>query len=75
MSRAQHEARGGRRGIYIVLVGNLREIDHLDDLGVNGRIILRLIFMNWDLGVRDRDIWRVLVNAVMGPMKCGEFID
>jgi hypothetical protein len=24
--------------------GNLRERDHLEDLGINGRIILRLIF-------------------------------
>jgi hypothetical protein len=29
---------GDRRGSYRVLVGHLREIDHLKDLGVNGRI-------------------------------------
>jgi hypothetical protein len=31
--------------------GNLREIDHWGDPGVDGRIILGLIFMKWDVGV------------------------
>jgi len=31
---------GDRRGAYRVLMGHLREIDHLEDLGVGGRIIL-----------------------------------
>jgi len=31
--------------------GNLRERDHLKDSGVDGRIILRLIFRKWDVGV------------------------
>jgi hypothetical protein len=30
---------------------NLREIDHLGDPGVGGRIILRWIFRKWDVGV------------------------
>jgi hypothetical protein len=30
-----------RRGVYRILVGNLRERDHLEDPGVDGRIILR----------------------------------
>jgi hypothetical protein len=42
---------GKRRGIYRVLVGNLREIDYLEDSGVDGRIILRRIFRKWDVGV------------------------
>jgi hypothetical protein len=33
-----------RRGIYRVLVGYLRERDHLGDPGLEGRIILRCIF-------------------------------
>jgi hypothetical protein len=30
--------------------GNLRERDHWGDQGVDGRIILRLIFRKWDVG-------------------------
>ena len=33
--------RGERRSVYRVLVGNLRERDHLKDLDVNGKIILK----------------------------------
>jgi len=31
--------------------GNLRERDHLQDPGIDGRIILRWIFRKWDVGV------------------------
>jgi hypothetical protein len=31
---------GESRVVYSVLVGNLRERDHLEDLGVDGRIII-----------------------------------
>ena len=40
---------GGRRGVY--RWGNLRETEHLGDLGVDGRIILRWIFRKWNVGV------------------------
>jgi hypothetical protein len=38
---------GERRGVYRILVGKLREIDHWGDPGVDGRIILRQIFRKW----------------------------
>jgi hypothetical protein len=40
-----------RRGVYRILVGNLREIDHLEDPGVDVRVILRWIFRKWNVGV------------------------
>jgi len=52
--------------------GNLRERDNLGDPGIDGRIILRWIFRNWDVGgmdwielTEDRDRWRAVVNVVM----------
>jgi hypothetical protein len=46
-------------------------VDHLEDPGVDGRIILRWILETWDGGtdwnylVQGSDRWRALVNAVM----------
>ena len=39
---------GDRRGAYRFWWGNVRERDHLEDLGVDGRIIVKWIFKKWD---------------------------
>jgi hypothetical protein len=57
--------------------------DHLEDQGVDGRIILKWIFKKWDGGMdwigmaQDRDRWRAREcgNEPAGSIKCGEFLD
>jgi hypothetical protein len=63
---------GEERGVYRVLVGNLRERDHWREPGVDGRIILRRNLqqvgcggIDWMRLAQDRDRWWALVNAVM----------
>ena len=62
---------GENSGVYRVLAGNPREKHHLEDPGVDGRIILRCVFGKWDEGMdwidvaQYRDRWRTPVNAVM----------
>jgi hypothetical protein len=41
---------GGERHIQGFGRGNLRERDHLEDPGIDGRIIFRWIFRKWDVG-------------------------
>ena len=52
-------------------MGNLREGDHLKDLGKDGRIILKRIFLKWKVGMdwidlaQDRVRWPAFVNTVL----------
>jgi hypothetical protein len=52
--------------------GNPREIDHFEDLGIDGRIILKCIFkklhggsMDWINLHEDTDRWRTVVQAAV----------
>jgi len=46
---------GERSGVYRVLVGRPEEKNHLEDPGVDGRI-LKCIFLKWD-----REAWTGLI--------------
>jgi len=49
---------GGRTEVYTGFWwGNLRERDHLEDPGVNGRIILRWISRKWDVRAWTGSMW------------------
>jgi len=51
MGLEEHVARIRRGEVYTVFWwGIMRERDHLEDPGVNGMTILRVIFMLWEVG-------------------------
>jgi hypothetical protein len=52
MRFAKHVARMGRGEVHTGFWwGNLRNRDHFEDLGIDGRIILKPIFRTWDGGM------------------------
>jgi hypothetical protein len=62
---------GERRGLHKVLVRKREGKNHLEDKDVDGRIILRWIFIKWNEHMQwndlaqNRDRRRALVNAVL----------
>ena len=53
-----HVARMGKGEVYTEFWwGNVKEIHHLEDPGIDGTIILRHIFRKWDGGARTGSIW------------------
>jgi hypothetical protein len=44
--------------------GNLKERDHLEEPGPDGRIILRRIFRKWDVGAWTSSIWLKIGTGV-----------
>jgi hypothetical protein len=47
----------GRGETYTGFVGIPGEIDHLGDISVDGRIILRMFFRKWNVGVWTGSSW------------------
>jgi hypothetical protein len=58
-----------RRRVYRILVGNLRERDHLGDPGVDGWIIIRWIFGKLDVVVWTASSW-LRTGTKAGTYEC-----
>ena len=48
---------GDNRGVYRVLVRKPEGKNHLEDPGIDGKIILRWIIRKWDVGAWTGLIW------------------
>ena len=85
MRWAGHVDRMGRGEVHTEFwCGNLREGDHFEDPGIDGRIILRWIFRTWSGGhgmdPSGSGLGHVAGSCECGnetsnSVKCGEFID
>jgi len=73
----------GRVEVHTEFWWGNRERDHLEDLGIGGRIILRGIFRNWYVRAWTRSMWLSIGtgggggtcecgNELCGSIKCGE---
>jgi hypothetical protein len=84
MRQAGHVARTGEmRNAYNNVVGKHEGKNHLEELSIDGKMLLEKIFLNetgwgadWIHLAQDRDQWRALVNTEMNlefPYKAGNF--
>jgi len=69
-----------RRDLYRVLMWKPEGKSHLEDPGVDGKILLRWIFRKSDIGARTGWIWLRIGQVAgtclpLGSIKCGEFLD
>ena len=84
LRRAGHVARVGEsRDVYSILLGEREGQNHLEDLGVSDKIILKLNLKVWNGSMccsdvaQDMDRWRALEcgNEPSSSIKCGKFRD
>jgi hypothetical protein len=81
MGRASSES-GERRGVYKVLVSKPEKNRPLGTPRLDGRIILRLTFRKWDVGVWTGSSWLRIGTGTceydkepVSSIKCMEFFD